>query len=87
MQTLPFGAGGAFYAVGYIMPDGTVRELGGTAAEARTWESVEAFHEKRGKRGGTLIRYFPASFDAGEESSSAGAETACHAPASLLQSS
>lgn len=80
MQTMPFGSDAAFYAVGCVMPDGTVREFGGTAAEPRTWASVEAFHKARGKLGGTLITYFPPSFDAGEEN-------ACHAPAPLLQGS
>ena len=80
MQTMPFGSGAAFYAVGCVQPDGTVREFGGTDAEPRTWASVEAFHEARGRLGGTLIRYFPPSFDA-------DAETSCHVPASLLQTS
>ncbi len=83
----PFSTGGSFFAVGCIMPDGTVREFGGTGAEARTWESVEAFHEARGKLGATLIRYFPPAFSVGAESSPADAETSCHAPASLLQGS
>ncbi len=86
MQTMPFGAGGSFYAVGCVMEDGTVREFGGTGAEPRTWESVEAFHKARGKLGGTLITYFPPA-DGEEKKMVAREDSACHAPAPLLQSS
>ena len=61
-------AGGAFYAVAGIMPDGTLREIGG---EGRTWPSEDAFHEARGWRAGTVVRYWPADFGR-QEASKAG---------------
>lgn len=48
--------GGAFYAVAGIMPDGTLREIGG---EGRTWPSEDAYHEARGGMAGTVVRYYP----------------------------
>lgn len=52
-------AGGAFYAVAGIMPDGTLREIGG---EGRTWPSLEDYHRARGWRGGTVVTYYPPDF-------------------------
>ena len=52
-------AGGAFYAVAGIMPDGTLREIGG---EGRTWPSEADYHKARGWRAGTVVTYYPADF-------------------------
>ena len=54
--------GDAFYAVAGIMPDGTLREIGGTGPEPRSWPNVEAYHEARGWRAGTVVTYYPPDF-------------------------
>ena len=56
------GQGDAFFAVAGVMPDGTLREIGGTGEQQRTWPSVEAFHEARGWRAGTVVTYYPPDF-------------------------
>lgn len=57
------GQDSAFFAVAGVMPDGTLREIGGTGEQQRTWPSVEAFHKARGWKAGTLVYYFPADLD------------------------
>lgn len=57
------GQDSAFFAVAGVMPDGTLREIGGTGPEPRTWASVDAYHEARGWKAGTLVYYFPADLD------------------------
>ncbi len=52
--------GSAFFAVAGIMPDGTLREIGG---QGRTWAREEDYHRERGWRAGTVVRYYPADFD------------------------
>lgn len=50
-----------FFAVGVVMPDGSVVGFG---KPDRTWPSVEAFHAERGKKAANLILFFPAEEDA-----------------------
>ena len=54
------GQDSAFFAVAGVMPDGTLREIGG---KGRTWKTQDEFHKARGWMAGTLLKYFPATFD------------------------
>lgn len=55
-----FDGGSEFYGAAVVMEDGTLREVGG---KGRTWKTQDEFHKARGWMAGTVLKYFPATFD------------------------
>lgn len=55
-----FDGGSEFYAAAVVMEDGTLREVGG---KGRTWKTQDEFHKARGWMTGTVLKYYPATFD------------------------